>query len=362
MSFLFVNFSVMKRFLRYLLLFLSLIILFFVYTFYSTGFFREVTPFQGQAHQSFSILGTEDLTIAPNGQFAIISSFGSRGLGGDEPGGLYYYDLQSENARPQLLNHNKPGEFYPHGISLYQLDSNRYHLLVINHVEEEINGEKERVHSIEVFHLKSDTLLYQRTIKDKALISPNDIVAIDENRYCFTNDHGTNSKLGRFTEDYLGFAKANAVFFNGTTFQVVAEGLSYANGINYDAKRQLLYIANTRGFDVDVYSFDGLSTIDFIQSIDCGTGVDNIELDADGKLWIGCHPSLMHFAQYASGSKEKSPSEIITIDYQDKDTYTVESIFVDDGSLVSGTSVASPFQDKILVGNVMDDQLIILNR
>jgi arylesterase/paraoxonase len=38
---------------------------------------------------------------------------------------------------------------------------------------------------------------------------------------------------------------------------------------------------------------------------------------------MGNHPILLTFAAYAKGDKEYSPSEIITIEYQNKNDYSV---------------------------------------
>ncbi len=90
--------------------------------------------------------------------------------------------------------------------------------------------------------------------------------------------------------------------------------------------------------------------------------MDNIELSHDGKLWMGCHPSLLAFTAYALGRKPIAPSEVITIDYRNEGDYSKEIIFVDDGTTMSGSSVAVEYQDYIFSGNVMDDHFLILKK
>ncbi|MBE9488738.1 MAG: hypothetical protein IMY67_00470, partial [Bacteroidetes bacterium] len=139
-------------------------------------------------------------------------------------------------------------------------------------------------------------------------------------------------------------------------------GIAYANGINFDAKRNLIFVASPRKFLVKVYSRNTDGSLEFIEDIPCGTGVDNIEFDSDGNLWIGAHPNLLKFAAYAKGKEAMSPSEIIKIAYKGKNDYTVEKIFVNDGTAMSSSSVAAPFKDLILTGNVMDNKFLILKR
>jgi len=119
-------------------------------------------------------------------------------------------------------------------------------------------------------------------------------------------------------------------------------------------------MVSPRKFLVKVYNVLEDGSLDFIEDIDCGTGVDNIEFDSDGNLWIGSHPNLLKFASYAKGKEDYSPSEIIKITYRDKNDYAVETIYLEDGITMSASTVAAPFGDYLLSGNVMDDAFLIL--
>jgi arylesterase/paraoxonase len=225
--------------------------------------------------------------------------------------------------------------------------------MAINHILD--------AHSIEVFKLNKNILTHEKTLTDDFMVRPNDIVMIDKDRFYFTNDHGYTKGLGMLAEDYLGLALSNVIYFDGSTYREVASGISYANGINYDAKRNLLFVASPRKFLVKVYSILENGSLEFIEDIDCGTGVDNIEFDTEGNLWIGSHPNLLKFASYAKGKEEHSPSEIIKIDYRGKNDYSVKTIYLEDGKTMSASTVAAPFGDYLLSGNVMDDTFLILN-
>lgn len=227
-----------------------------------------------------------------------------------------------------------------------------YKVLAINHTLEE--------HSIEVFNLSNNKLTYEKTLTDDSMVRPNDVVMIDNERFYFTNDHGYTKGLGMLAEDYLGLAFSNVIYFDGTTYREVASGISYANGINYDAKRNLLFVASPRKFLVKVYKTNTDGSLEFIEDIRCNTGVDNIEFDKDGNLWIGAHPNLLKFASYAKGKEEYSPSEIIKINYRNTNDYSVETIYLEDGKEMSASTVAAPFGDYLLSGNVMDDTFLVM--
>jgi arylesterase/paraoxonase len=113
---------------------------------------------------------------------------------------------------------------------------------------------------------------------------------------------------------------------------------------------------------VGVYSLLPDGGLTFVEDIATETGVDNIELDEEGNLWIGCHPNLLTFAAYASGKKPISPSEVITLSYPKEGAATVRSVWTDPGNQLSGASVAVPFGDYLFIGNVMDTKVLVLKK
>lgn len=344
----------MKRLKRILLFILILLIAFVANIFISTGYFRTIeNKFDGDIVKKISIPGAEDITVSLSDSFAIVSST-KRGIyppKEEETGGLYFLDLKDQGFSTTLLTSSFKKPFAPHGITMRQQDS-MYRIMAINHT---LKG-----HSIEVFKLQNKTLTHEESLTNELMISPNDIVMIDDNRFYFTNDHKYEEGLGRLTEDYLGRSLSNVIYFDGTTYHEVANGIAYANGINYDAKRNLLFVASPRKFLVKVYNTKIDGSLEFIENIDCGTGVDNIEFDTEGHLYIGAHPNLLKFASYAKGKVEHSPSEIIKIDYRNTNDYSVESIYLDNGKNMSASTVAAPFGDLLLTGNVMDDFFLVL--
>ncbi|MDG1433092.1 MAG: hypothetical protein P8Q41_03735 [Saprospiraceae bacterium] len=350
----------MKRILK-IVLSLSLILALFVfYILFSTGSFRTIEHmFNGQIMMKVPIVGAEDIQLSRDDHFMIISSDDRAGRRDGKPsqGGLYFLDLKNPLVAPRLLtnqsNVSKP--FYPHGISMIKIDSAKYKVYAINHPDE-------NVHMIESCMLENGVLTKDSIYVDENIFSPNDIVAIDEHQFYFTNDHGFKSGFGKLAEDYFGLKVSNIIFYDGGNFREVASGIAYANGINYDPTRSLLFVASPRDFLVKVFKVETNGDLTFIEDIDCGTGVDNIEFGEDGKLWIGCHPNLIHFGEYAKGKRAISPSEIITIDYRGKGDYTLEQIYEDDGTNMSGSTVAPTYEDLIFVGNVMDDHFLILKR
>ncbi|MCF6295792.1 MAG: SMP-30/gluconolactonase/LRE family protein [Flavobacteriaceae bacterium] len=341
---------------KILLIVLVLIIAFIANILISTGFFRTVeNKFEGDIVKKIALPGAEDITVSTIDGFALISST-NRGIfppTENEVGGLYLMDLKKGTFNVKPLTSNFKKSFAPHGISMFKKDST-YKVMAINHT---LKG-----HSIEVFTLNGETLTFEKTLTDDSMVSPNDIVLLDENRFYFTNDHKYTEGIGRFIEDYAGLSISNVIYFDGENYIEVAKGIAYANGINFDANRNLLFVASPRKFLIKVYSKNTDGSLAFIEDIPCGTGVDNIEFDTEGNLWVGAHPNLLRFASYAKGKKDTSPSEIIKIEYKGKNDYTIETIYLDDGKAMSASTVAAPFGNLILTGNVMDDEFLILKK
>lgn len=358
----------LKKIFAGLGLLLLILIGFVVYVLMTTGFFRDIeNKFDGKLVTKINIPGAEDFALSREDNFLIISSDPRKHDDTGKPanGGLYYMDLSSDNFKPQLLTGNLGREIYPHGIHMIKLDSIKYRLFVINHVPKENSAainHLEKNHYIEIFDLENGVLQFIEQ-KDHPLIkSPNDVVAIDAERFYFTNDHYSDTSFGRFREDYLGWPNTNVVYYDGSDYEIVDDGIAYANGINYDEVNNRLFVASPRAFLTKVYDVNEDGSLDHIEDIDCNTGVDNIEFDAEGKIWIGSHPNLIHFSEYALGRQKKAPSELIKIDYRGKGDYDLETVYMSDGSDMSACTVAAVHNDLIFLGNVMDPGFLVLKQ
>lgn len=339
----------MKKYLTVLTILSLLLVGFVLHIFISTGYFREITNSEDfEVIAEIPLKGAEDLTISYDDRFMIISQDDRAGRRDGEPsqGHLYFLDLETHPFVPKKLTSNFPLSFYPHGISLLKLDSAHYQLLVVNHA---------RGHTIEKFELLGDSLVYKATYRDERMVSPNDVVAVDEESFYYTNDHKYTEGLGRLAEDYLGIGLSNVVYYDGS-HRVVAEGIKYANGININHDRSQILVASPRDFSLHRYTILEDHTLANQETIDVGTGIDNIELDEDGNLWFGAHPNLLSFTAYASGAQQYAPSEVVVMGRDGQ----IASVYANDGALVAASSVAAPYKELLFIGTVMDDKLLVL--
>src|SRR5512132_3770480 len=90
-------------------------------------------------------------------------------------------------------------------------------------------------------------LRHVRTIVDaEHIVSPNDLVALDADRFYIANDHGARNMLLRSLEDLYGLPLSTVVFWDGGRCHTVATGVVFANGIAIDRARRRIYVASTR--------------------------------------------------------------------------------------------------------------------
>jgi len=321
---------------------------------WAAGEFKTLEPhFRGVCTPVPGLLGAEDVTVHPGTGIAYISATDRRSVlsGGPGRGAIYAYDLTSDSPQPKNLTPDADRDFRPHGLSLYVGADGRDVLYVVNHSAGQ--------HTIEIYDLLGSELLHRGTLSDPLLVTPNDVVAVDRDRLYVTNDHANASGLARTLEDYLRRSISSVVYYDGERFSVAASGLRYPNGINVSRDGERLYVASTTGGVVLVFRIDPESgELEERGAIPIGSGVDNIEVDLDGDLWIGAHPKLLTFVQHTGDASRLAPSQVIRVSHPDADSPAVEEIFLSLGEDLSGSSVGSVHGDRLLVGAVLDEGIL----
>jgi arylesterase/paraoxonase len=326
---------------------------FFMRTLIITGEFKRLEPhFNGTCEKVFGAIGAEDITIHPETGLAFVSANDRKAnqAGQRAQGAIYGYNLQ--DPKPQLINLTEDfrRELYPHGISLYT-EQGRTRLFVINHLQD--------ADYVELFEYREGRLIHLDSIQDELMHSPNDLLAVGLNRFYVTNDHGSTTGLARTLEEYLMLPKANVLYYDGKYFTVAAERIAYANGINISPDGSTLYVASTTGLRIRVFSRKKDSgELTFLYDIKLKTGVDNIEVDRFGQLWVAAHPKLLSFTKHAADPSQLSPSQILKITFQDTGEIQIEEIFLDAGDTISGSSVAAVFGEFMLIGPVFVDHFL----
>ncbi|XP_036998682.2 serum paraoxonase/arylesterase 1 [Artibeus jamaicensis] len=322
--------------------------------------FREVQPVELPKCNLVKGIeaGSEDLEILPDG-LALISSGlkfpGLKSFEPDKPGKILLMDLNE--ADPAVVELNITGSafdlssFNPHGISTFTDADNTVYLLVVNHPDVKSTVECFK------FQKEEKSLLHLKTIRHKLLPNLNDIVAVGPEHFYGTNDHYFIDPFLKSWELYLGFALSYVVYYSPNEVQVVADGFDFANGINISPDGKYVYIAELLAHKIHVYEKHANWTLTPLKSLVTNTLVDNISVDpVTGDLWIGCHPNGKRIFFY--DEKHPPASEVLQIQNILTEEPKVTVAYAENGTVLQGSSVASVYKGRLLIGTVYQKALL----
>lgn len=308
----------------------------------SAGTFVEIEPHGPKCVRIEGVVGTEDITVRRDKGWAYLSSMDRRARMRGEPLNGHIYRLSVATSTLTELVHDLNGGLQPHGISLFVDDSGQETLMVVNHA----SG-----HSIEIFDVRGSKLEHRKTVRSDLLINPNDVHAVDSERFFTTNDHSFGPGFMRVVEDFSQLARGTLIAYDGEKASVVFEGLAYGNGVQGSLDGKSIYVSDTLGHKLRIFDREGMQ-LKLRDTIKTGTGLDNIEIDDAGRLWIGAHPKLLNFAGHAGSAESRSPSQILRIDLSAEPV--IEEIYLNDGDPLSGSAVGAVWQDHLLIGPVFE--------
>lgn len=322
----------------------------------NAGQFKTLEPLEaGDCVRVFGAVGAEDLTVDRERRVALISSTDRRS--GEARGAIYAYSLDQRPGRLVNLTSGFEGDLNPHGISLFR-GVEKSVLSVVNHTAGD--------HSIELFDWVGGRLTHTETLTSDLLVSPNDVVGLGPRELYVTNDHGSAGPA-RLFEDYLRLRRGNVVHFDGDEFSVAADGIAYANGINASPDGREVYVASTTRGEIHLFVRDlGTGRLEPNHRIVVGSGVDNIEVDRHGMLWVGAHPKLLSFVAHSAarsgGAARPSPSQVVWIDPNELIDPPIRDAYLDLGEEISGSSVAAVWGSRLLIGSVFEEHFLDCER
>jgi len=338
----------MKEFLIILLLVVGF---FLIKTFYQAGQFKSIDPhFDGRVTQVYrNMAGPEDLQLDyQTGNLFISSATRRKSNAGNNIDGIYLLNIE-RGGLPILVPHNYQGEFHPHGISLLRKDSVLY-LFVVNH--------NNKGDFVELFRYSKTSLEHLNSYSSEDMCCPNDVIATDIDKFYVTNDHGAKAGIMRLLEDYLRIPRASIFYFGGQEFNKVAGPFNYANGINMSADKSQLYLTTTISNLLVIYEVKEDGSLQQKNILNLGTGLDNIDVDEAGNLWIAAHPKLIDYLQHAKDSTNYAPSQVLKLTPSDDYNFDVDEIYLDDGSEISASSTAVYYRNELFIGVVLDNSLL----
>ncbi|XP_060104514.1 serum paraoxonase/arylesterase 2-like [Heteronotia binoei] len=295
--------------------------------------------------------GSEDIEILPNGLAFISSGLKYPGLPSftlDKRGEILLMDLNEQNPQPVELRISRGfdlASFNPHGISTYVGDDDSVYLFVVNHPQYKS--------TVELFKYteEDNSLVHLKTIKHELLGSVNDIVALSPDSFYATNDHYFTGLPLMLLEMFLGLSWTNVIYYSPKEVREVASGFYSANGINISPDGQYVYVADLMDHNIHVLQKHANFSLTPLKVLQLDTLIDNISVDPyTGDIWVGCHINGLKIFYY---DPENLPgSEVLRIQNILSEKPTVSQVYVDDGSVIQGSSVATVYGKKLLIGTV----------
>src|SRR5262249_21365647 len=223
-------------------------------------------------------------------------------------------------------------------------------LYVINHAP---TGNEQPANSVEVFDIKEGALVHRASLTDPLLVMPNDLVAVGEDRFYLTNTHAHPPGWMQSAETYLQIPGPNVLLYADGKFRPAIEDLVFPNGINVSADGRTLYVAATTPRRVLVYDRDPATDILKKRSeIFLGSGPDNIEVDAQGNLWIGAHPKLLRLGPHRDDPSALAPSQVLHVSGDGRGGYRVDEVYLNAGDQIAAASVAAVRGRRLLIGQI----------
>jgi arylesterase / paraoxonase len=321
-----------------------------------SGMLRTIEPHQsGTCRTVGGVVGAEDVTIDPTTMTAYLSSDDRRARAARTPkrGEIYGLDLHRGDALPEPLTAGVPADFHPHGISLWHGPEGAKRLFVINHKQAGGN-------EVLVYDVGAGGLTLRETVTHEQLLSPNDLVATGPRQFYASNDRGYREGMMATLEAYLQLPLSSLSYYDGTGGSLAAEGLVLANGVNASADNTKVYVAECLGRSVRVYDRDATTgALRPRKVIPLDSCPDNIEVAEDGKLWVGAHPKVFDLLAHGKDKAKLSPSQVLRVD---PETGEVEEVFLDSGAALSGTSTASVAGDRMVLGAIFEEKILVCDR
>ncbi|XP_054352786.1 serum paraoxonase/arylesterase 1 isoform X2 [Pongo pygmaeus] len=139
-------------------------------------------------------------------------------------------------------------------------------------------------------------------------------------------------------------------------FQEEEKSLLHLKTIRHKLLPKYVYIAELLAHKIHVYEKHANWTLTPLKSLDFNTLVDNISVDPEtGDLWVGCHPNGMKIFFY--DSENPPASEVLRIQNILTEEPKVTQVYAENGTVLQGSTVASVYKGKLLIGTVFHKAL-----
>lgn len=324
------------------------------------GELSTLTPrFDGACQSVPNLAGSESIVLSADKKSIYISSH-DRAAQLKDPntrGAIYKLPIdgiEKVSARQDLTN-GAPAAFKPLGISIYTAPNGETTLMAVS------GGMGGR--SIDIFKEVNGTLVHQKNVKIDGAPRLNSVLALGPDSFYVTNESVEKSgSLSAMIKQILDSDQSGSIYYyNGKLAKKLADGLSYANSLGLSPDGKKLYATGTVSRALFIYDRDiATNAIKLNEEVFLGTGVDNIFVEEDGRIWIASHPKLFTLLGHFNDPSKPSPSQVIIVEPNKDGTKggNVDQVYLsngDDG--FAAASVALRSGNKLIMGSIFESTI-----
>ena len=267
-------------------------------------------------------------------------------------GTIMLMDLKLPEPAPRAAMAFEPADFRPHGLSLLRRAGQPLRLFAISHADA-------RRHVVEIAEQDANGGFFPKaTISDATFTHPNALVAVGPAQFYLVNDRPVQTGWQRSWSALLRSGNASLVYYDGTGARVLVDDLAYPAGLAMSPDGTQLYVGEALAKALRVYRVLAPGKLELERTVELGTAPDNLNVDADGVIWIAAHPKLLRFVGHARDASKRAPTQVLRYDPRRADA-AAEVVYVDDGSTLSAGTVAAHWRGEFLVGALLDKKVLI---
>ena len=316
-----------------------------------------------------------------------------------ENGGIYLYNIKKkEFEKISLDNYPKDLPIHPHGISLYQIDSDNYYLYVINHlIRDDPTKNEEKIEKFNLNINKDKITLYYKnsfSLSQNYFGTVNSIAAVNNNVIYFTTENYFSLPCYSLNDEnyikYFYLVKYQLYQLFNIVFQKLnikksylysydidkqeinlinnSEGISN-RGLAYDSKNSILYMV--RAFEKDIKIFEISRNVPnnalLIKKIKTIYNMENIYYDEENeKIYGGIYGSINELNELDKSYLSNEDYKDITVfgGFEEIDVqkgYDISDIMLFKNEL-KGISSAIKNNNNIFFSSTYQNELLIYTK
>jgi len=298
--------------------------------------------------------GSEDIVMLKNG-LALISSgmlLRAPGIPYDKfVGKIYLYDVKTPEKRPKNLAITGakfyPAIFRPAGLTVWETEEKTFVYAV--------NTYNSQIYYFEL-NIEKKSLTFIKALSHPDLTNPNNIIAVADNRFYVSNFFSFSTRFMANVELALQLPLGSVFFYDGEQFVEVLNHLKGPNGVAVSPNKDYLYVALHMAEQLRVYKINDPKNLTEVMQISIPSGLDNVNCDDQGHLWIGAQQIIKHllFHMY-DPITYIAPSQVLKVSFDpEHKSAAVEEIYADDGELLRASTTAAVYKNILLIGTLYD--------